>query len=63
MKITSNYSSVAPLLKPQPHQANAQIVDRDEAEARLRDLIAQRHTELDQFRPAEELGKNLDLRA
>ncbi|MBK6766423.1 MAG: hypothetical protein IPG71_08920 [bacterium] len=63
MKIDSSYSTVVPLAKPQAQPANASSAERGDAEMRLRDLIAQRHTELDHFRPAEELGKHLDLRA
>lgn len=37
--------------------------DRNSAEAKLRELIAQKHAEFETYRPVEELGKHLDLRA
>jgi len=61
MKISSSYTPV--IQPPQPRPAPQPSVERDSAEARLRDLIAQRHAEFERQTPFEELGKNLDVRA
>ncbi len=64
MKINASYTPViAPQQRMQTVQSAQAAAERDEAESRLRDLIAQKHAEFDSFRPAEELGKHLDLRA
>lgn len=62
MKISSTYT---PPIAPQqrPAAAAQPSVERDSAEARLRELIAQKHAEFERHSPAEELGKHLDLRA
>ena len=64
MKINASYT---PIISPQQRLQNSQPAqagaERNEAESRLRELIAQKHAEFDNFRPAEELGKLLDLRA
>ena len=61
MKVGDAYAHLPALQKPQPlAQPNS---ERGEAEERLRDLIAQKRAELETFRPFEELGKHLDLRA
>ncbi len=62
MKINPTYSPVAQLQKP-PQPQTTPAAERGDAEARLKELIAQKHAELDGFRPFEELGKHLDLRA
>ncbi|MCB1059376.1 MAG: hypothetical protein KDB65_04020 [Calditrichaeota bacterium] len=63
MKIGTGYTP--PILPQQrvntiQHDAHG---ERNSAEAKLRELIAQKHAEFETFRPVEELGKNLDLRA
>lgn len=63
MKINTNYSPLGQLPKVQPQQPLPGSGERNDAEARLRELIAQKHAEFDSFRPVEELGKHLDLRA
>jgi len=64
MKINASYTpTVAPQQRLQNPQTAQATTERSEAEARLRDLIAQKHAEFDSFRPVEELGKHLDLRA
>jgi hypothetical protein len=63
MKIGTGYT---PPILPQ-QRVNAlpqdQTGDRNSAEAKLRELIAQKHAEFETYRPVEELGKHLDLRA
>lgn len=64
MKINSSYTSTVSLQQKIAGQQSTQPAgQRDDAEARLRELIAQKHAEFDRFRPVEELGKHLDLRA
>ncbi|MBK6909459.1 MAG: hypothetical protein IPK53_05095 [bacterium] len=62
MKINTSYTP--PIQPPQARPAAApQSTERDSAESRLRELIAQRHAEFERHSPIEELGKHLDLRA
>jgi hypothetical protein len=63
MKISSYTPSIAPPgFVPKP-QANAHEASRAEAEARLREIILQKHAELEPSQPQAELGKHLDIRA
>ncbi|MCB9365965.1 MAG: hypothetical protein H6508_02085 [Calditrichaeota bacterium] len=62
MKVSPTYTPVQQMANaPKPPASSAP--DRSDAEDRLRELIAQKRTELEGFRPFEELGKHLDLRA
>ncbi len=64
MKISIGYTPpLLPLQRIQTTQTAGANADRLSAEAKLRELIEQKHSEFETFRSVETLGKHLDLRA
>jgi hypothetical protein len=63
MKVPAYTPTVAPQPLIHKPQVNAHDAVRADAEARLREIILQKHAELEPSQPHAELGKHLDIRA
>jgi hypothetical protein len=63
MKVPAYTPSITPHISVQKSQVTSTDASRADAEARLREIILQKHAEHEPTQPHAELGKHLDIRA